>query len=82
MEPVIQTFECVSGLLNFQTSPWCLGEAMKFTESLLLLLKTLESYGLAIRSFLFHGKQYLMIDYVPRAKSIIDGKIGWVFSYF
>ena len=32
MEPVIQTFECVSGLLNFQTSPWCLGEAMKFTE--------------------------------------------------
>ena len=23
-----------------------------------------------------------MIDYVPRAKSIIDGKIGWVFSYF
>ena len=41
VEPVIQTFECVSGLLNFQTSPWCLGEAMKFTESLLLLLKSI-----------------------------------------
>ena len=32
MEPVIQTFEYLSGLLNFQNSPWCLDEAMKFTE--------------------------------------------------
>ena len=32
MEPVIQTFEYLSGLLNFQNSPWCLDEAMKFTK--------------------------------------------------
>ena len=32
MEPVIQTFEYLSGLLNFQNSPRCLDEAIKFTK--------------------------------------------------